>query len=53
MGELRLSCFAIGENTMYTVNAITPLLNPNISDEEDLRDLLIAIEGVWEVSDAE
>ena len=33
-GELRLSCFGIGENTMYTINAITPLLNLNISDKE-------------------
>ena len=34
MGELRLSCFGIGENALYTINAITPLLNPDISDEE-------------------
>ena len=34
MGELRLSCFGIVENTMYTINAIMPLLNPDISDSE-------------------
>ncbi len=34
MGELRLSCFGIGENALYTINAITPLLNPDISDSE-------------------